>query len=52
MVVTVPPIRKRFGDVDPEPIPLTYPSEFLHSFPHFLREVIQIEVKRKGYVAD
>ncbi|RJE18987.1 hypothetical protein PHISCL_08681 [Aspergillus sclerotialis] len=24
-VLTVPPIRRYFGDVDPEPIPLTYP---------------------------
>ncbi|GFF55432.1 NADH-ubiquinone oxidoreductase 9.5 kDa subunit [Aspergillus udagawae] len=25
MLVTLPPIRRFFGDVDPEPIPLTYP---------------------------
>ncbi|EAW12729.1 NADH:ubiquinone oxidoreductase subunit NDUFA3 [Aspergillus clavatus NRRL 1] len=24
-LVTLPPIRRFFGDVDPEPIPLTYP---------------------------
>lgn len=26
-LVTLPPIRRFFGDVDPEPIPLTYPSK-------------------------
>lgn len=26
VVLTVPPIRRYFGDVDPEPIPLTYPG--------------------------
>ncbi|KAI9852713.1 MAG: hypothetical protein M1838_005908 [Thelocarpon superellum] len=25
MLVAVPPIRHRLGDVDPEPIPMTYP---------------------------
>ncbi|KAL4920870.1 hypothetical protein BDW62DRAFT_175456 [Aspergillus aurantiobrunneus] len=25
MLVALPPIRRFFGDVDPEPIPLTYP---------------------------
>ncbi|GIK00216.1 hypothetical protein Aspvir_004236 [Aspergillus viridinutans] len=25
MLVTLPPIRRFFGDIDPEPIPLTYP---------------------------
>lgn len=29
MLVTLPPIRRTFGDVDPEPIPLTYPSKFI-----------------------
>lgn len=27
MLVTLPPIRRFFGDVDPEPIPLTYPRK-------------------------
>ena len=27
LVVVVPPIRRRFGDVQREAIPLTYPSE-------------------------
>jgi hypothetical protein len=26
-LVTLPPIRRYFGDVDPEPIPLSYPSK-------------------------
>jgi hypothetical protein len=26
-LVTLPPIRRYFGDVDPEPIPLTYPGK-------------------------
>ena len=25
-LATIPPIRRALGDVDPEPIPLTYPS--------------------------
>jgi hypothetical protein len=25
-LVTLPPIRRALGDVDPEPIPMTYPS--------------------------
>ncbi|KAJ5795114.1 hypothetical protein N7457_001713 [Penicillium paradoxum] len=25
-LVTIPPIRHALGDVDPEPIPMTYPS--------------------------
>lgn len=25
-MVGIPPIRRYFGDVDPEPIPLSYPS--------------------------
>jgi hypothetical protein len=27
-LVAVPPIRRRLGDVSPEPVPLTYPSTF------------------------
>lgn len=26
-MVGIPPVRKYFGDVDPEPIPLSYPSK-------------------------
>ena len=29
-LATIPPIRHALGDVDPEPIPLTYPSMPLH----------------------
>lgn len=28
-LVTLPPIRRFLGDVDPEPIPMTYPSKKL-----------------------
>jgi hypothetical protein len=28
-LVALPPIRRALGDVDPEPIPLTYPSKTL-----------------------
>lgn len=24
----LPPVRRYFGDVDPEPVPMTYPGEF------------------------
>lgn len=27
LLTILPPIRRFFGDVDPEPIPLTYPSK-------------------------
>ena len=27
LIFIVPPIRRYFGDVDPEPVPMTYPSE-------------------------
>ena len=27
LLTVLPPIRRFFGDVDPEPIPLTYPSK-------------------------
>lgn len=35
LLTVLPPIRRLFGDVDPEPIPLTYPSKngLLSSFP-------------------
>lgn len=26
-IVTIPPVRRYFGDEDPPPIPLTYPSK-------------------------
>jgi hypothetical protein len=26
-LVTLPPLRRALGDVDPEPIPMTYPSK-------------------------
>lgn len=35
---TVPPIRRYFGDVDPEPIPLSYPS-MSNCLPHFLGQL-------------
>lgn len=33
MLVSLPPIRRFFGDVDPEPIPLTYPSKLPAAVP-------------------
>lgn len=33
-LVTIPPIRRALGDVDPEPIPMTYPSMDLF-YPYF-----------------
>lgn len=39
-LVTLPPIRHYFGDVDPEPIPLTYPSK--RSQPSFLLSGLDI----------
>ena len=34
VVLTVPPLRRRFGDGPREPIPLTYPSKF-RCIPYF-----------------
>jgi hypothetical protein len=39
-LTTIPPIRRALGDVDPEPIPMTYPS----MAPHF-------HVNKKGLMA-
>ena len=36
-LVALPPIRRFFGDVDPEPIPLTYPSKDDLLFPFGIR---------------
>ncbi|KAL2849218.1 hypothetical protein BJY01DRAFT_210892 [Aspergillus pseudoustus] len=42
MLVSLPPIRRFFGDVDPEPIPLTYPSKYRRLIQPILRSMLYV----------
>jgi hypothetical protein len=54
LLPVVPPIRRYFGDVDPSPIPVTYPGtlRYVTSLPATKRRFLREEEEKRRVFAD